>query len=437
MFPPRLAVLALASLICAFALLACGGGGGDDPPVAPTRSFYMGSTPYFARPAIAPDWRFENMAERDLLSLHVDDFWGVPWDHCNAAGCTNLPASWKSSWENLAAQARATGKPIYLAVSPLGDRKTLARRVKADGTLEDGWAPEDANGCYTFATDASAATHKAAYIGFMKYLIGLVGPTFVSPAVEMNIPFTSCPGQKAAWIAWYADVHAALKAAYPALPVFATFQMESMYGIADAASACGGSVTQEQCFAQRLAEALTIPGDRMAFSTYPAAWRYIRTSYPTDTYAVVKAATTRPIWVSETGWPAVKVLASYPHGGSGTCGADIAPTSFANDADQAAYADWLLSEAQAQGFEAVVWWLNRDYLDGAVAVTCPCDPATSDTCALADLFHAAGEAASPGGGGATFEYILRIFGNMALYNYDGTPRPAQATWHDWITRTRQ
>jgi hypothetical protein len=26
---------------------------------------------------------------------------------------------------------------------------------------------------------------------------------------------------------------------------------------------------------------------------------------------------------------------------------------------------------------------------------------------------------------------------MALYNYNGTPHSAQATWHSWLGRTRQ
>jgi hypothetical protein len=440
MTQPRVVGTILVSLVVAASMLACGGGGGgggsDTPSTAPTRSFYMGSTPYFARPGVSgPDWRFENMGERDLLSLHVDDFWGVPWDYCNAAGCSNLPASWRTSWENLASQARATGKPIYLAVSPLGDRKTLARRVLPAGTLQDNWAPIDGNGCYTFATDANAAAYKAAYIGFMKYLIGLVGPSFLSPAVEMNMPFTSCPAQKAAWIAWYSDVHAALKAAYPTLPVFGTFQMENMYGTTTG-SGCAVGTTYAQCFDQRLTEVLTVPGDRVALSTYPSSWRYGGGSYPTDTYAVIKGRTTRPIWVSETGWPAVNVLTSYQHTSGGTCGSEATPASFANETDQNAYLSWLLGEAQNQGLETVIWWLNRDYLDATVASACPCTPSASDTCVMADLYYTAGESVSAGSG-PTFEFVLRIFGNMALYNYNGTPHPTQGTWHSWVTRTRQ
>jgi hypothetical protein len=423
----------LASAFFAILLSGCGGGSGSNG--GSTRSFLMGSTPFFGTPSAYPDWKFENMGERDLLSLHVDDFFGVPWDYCSASGCTNLPANFVSNWQSLVSQAHASGKRIYLAVSPLGDRKTLAGRVLANGTRQEHWLGAsviDANGCYRFADDANAALYKAAYISYLKYLVDLVQPDFLSPAVEMNMPFTTCPAQKTAWIAWYSDVHAAIKAAYPSLVVFGTFQMEYMYGIADASAACAVGVSNNQCFDARLTDALAVPGDRIAFSTYPSPWSY-QGGYPTDTYDRVALATSRKIWVSETGWPAVKVRQSYLHGTSGSCGADLLPDTIANDSNQESYLNWLLGQAQAHRFEAVVWWLNRDYLDGTVAQSCPCDPATSDTCMLADIFYQAGELVP--GNGPYMEMILRVFGNMALHNYDGSNRPAQTTWSAWAARS--
>jgi hypothetical protein len=420
------------SLVFALALYACGGGGGGGSESGSSRSFLMGSTPFFASSTAFPDFRFENMDDRDLLSLHVDDFWGVPWIQCLDGTCTDsdLPAAWVNQWKNLAENAHASGKTIYLAVSPLGNRRTLAKRVLADGTYQENWAPADSNGCYKFVEDAAnAATYQTAYIAYVKYLVNLVKPAYLSPAVEMNIPFTECAAQKSAWIAWYTGVQNALKAEYPSLVIFPTFQMESMYGIANAQAACT-SGTVSECFGTRLTEALAIPADRMAFSTYPSGWKFspaFNYSYPTDTFARTKAATTRKIWVSETGWPAVPVRTSYQHGASGSCAATYAmPDAIANDSEQAKYIDWLLNEAQNQRLEAVVWWLNRDYLDGTVAAKCPCDPATGDTCRLADLFYSLGSDYG--------EFALRIFGNMALFNYDDSPRPGYATWKRFRSR---
>lgn len=426
--------LATLAVISSLILYACGSGGGGSggsgsPTSAPTRSFLMGTTPFFTTPTVFPDWRFEDLDDKDLLSIHVDDFWGVPWDQCTALVCTP-PAAWVTKWTGFANTAKSKGKTLYLAVSPLKDRKRLAPKLDANGNNVGNWESQaqiDVNGCYNFATDSNAAVYKGAYISYVKYLINLVGPKYISPAIEIDIPFTQCPTQKAAWIAWYTDVHNAIKAAFPTLVVFPTFQMEHMYGIANAQAACTGGMTVAACFDLRLTEALTIPGDRIAFSTYPAGWEYradYSFSYPRDTYTRVTGATTRKIWVSETGWAAVKILASYPHV-TGSCGAELFPAS-ANDSELGNYLSWLLGEAQNQKMEAVIWWLNRDYLDGSVAATCPCSPATSDTCLLADVFYNADP--------VTGELLLRIFGNMALRYYDGSPRPAYTTWRDYFTR---
>lgn len=392
-----------------------------------TRAFMMGTTPFFMTPTEFPNWRFENLDDKDLLSLHADDFLGVPWVEFRDG--LPRPAAWENKWTTLANNASATDKTLYLAVSPLGGRKTLTPRVRADGSTESNWAPVDVNGCYPFATEADAEGYKTAYINYLTYLINLVQPKYLSPAVEINILFTQCPAQKAAWIAWYTDVHNAIKSAFPALTIFPTFQMEHMYGISDAQAACTGGVSFAACFDQRLTEALTIPGDRIAFSTYPILWKYLSDygfSYPTNTYAEVKKATSRKIWISETGWMAVKMLQSYQHGTVGTCGPDFFPANFANDTEHANYLAWLLGEAQTHGFEVVIWWLNRDYLDSATAATCPCS-GINDTCTLADLFYSAG--------GDTDERLLRMFGNMALRYYDGSPRPGHATWRDYFNRS--
>lgn len=436
----------LARLTMAIGVLCCAGcGDNSGGSVEQSRPFLMGSTPYFSSfngsQAIIPDWRFENLDDRDLLSLHVDDFLGVPWDYCDATACVNLPQSWADRWQQLANNAKATGKPIYLAVSPLGGRRTLAQNVLPDGSKQEGWNPNvDSNGCYLFDSDANATEYKASYISFLKYLIDMVGPDYVSPAVEMNMPFTICPAQKAAWIAWYNDVQAAIKAAYPKLIVFPTFQLEYLYGVADAASACS-SGSFASCFDTRLSEVLTIPADRIALSSYPAVWAYqaeFNYSFPRDTFAKIAQATPRRIWVSETGWPAIPVLSSYAHGATGSCGSVIYPSTLnvpgvgtfdlANDTAHAEYMRWLLGAAQDNDLEAVIWWLNRDFLDEAVTgnETCPCVPTGNGTCLLLDLFYSIG--------GDTAEVLFRVFGNMALRHYDGTPRPGLAVWHDYLSR---
>jgi hypothetical protein len=444
-------VVRIARLMLVCLILCCTGCSDDtedsEDPVE-TRSFRMGSSPFFAsvdgEQVIFPDWRFENLDDRDLLSLHVDDFWGVPWDYCDATACSGLPHSWVDQWRQLADAANATAMSLYLSLSPLGGRRTLAPTVLSNGSTRAGWNSNvDGDGCYAFDSDVDAARYKASYITYLKYIIDLVNPDYFSPAVEMNIPFTNCPLQKTAWIAWYNDVQAAIKAAYPQLIVFPTFQLEHMYGISDAAAACSsGTVTQ--CFDSRLSEALSIPADRIALSSYPSVWVYhdeFGYSFPRDTLARIAEATTRKIWISETGWPAIPVLSSYEHEAGGSCGAELIPSTLdvpgtgqfdlANDTAHADYMAWLLDEAQDQGLEAVVWWLNRDYLDDAVtgSEACPCLPESDNTCFFLDQFYDLS--------GNTGEILQRMFGNMALRYYDGSPRPGQALWKGYLQRQYQ
>lgn len=388
----------------------------------------MGASPFFATPTAFPNWRFENMPERDLLSVHADDFWGVPWDEFALSDApTNLPALWLNRWNGLRDQAKASNKVLYLALSPLGDRTTLAPKVDAAGNPVAHWAPVDAAGCFAFSTDANAAKYRTAYVNYVNYLVKLLQPSFLSPGVEINIQFTRCPAEKAAFFNWYSQMHQAVKTANPALTMFPTYQLEFLYGVADVQAACPG-ISVAACFDQRLTEALSLPAERIAFSSYPISWKF-RTEYagnlPTDTYSKLQAKTSLPIWISETGWATVPVRATYMHGSSSTCGLEVLPASIANETEQANYLKWLLAEAQTRRFETVIWWLNRDYLDGNVAATCPCSGA-NDTCSLADTFY------TLAGTGA--EALLRSFGNMALYRYDGSARPSQAVWHDYVTR---
>ncbi len=262
-----LLVLFVAGILLATGLHACRSGSGNGTE---SRPFLMGSTPFFATPTAFPDWKFENLEDRDLLSLHVDDFLGVPWSEFVKA-TPSLPSAWVTKWQNLANSAHATGKTLYLALSPLGNRKTLAPEVNSSGNPVPNWTTAvDANGCYQFASDTNAASYKDAYIKYAKYVIDLVQPKYFSPAIEMNIQFTSCStADKAAWIAWYTDVHNAIATAYPTLVIFPTFQLEHMYGIVDEPTVCSANLTPAECFALRLPEALAIPADRIAFSTYP------------------------------------------------------------------------------------------------------------------------------------------------------------------------
>jgi hypothetical protein len=414
------------------------------PAHAEQRPFLMGTS--VIAELVTPT--FEYLGDKDLLSLHLDDFEGIPWTQFRDN--TTLPASWESQWESIRSQSAASGKILYLAVSPLKDRKTLAANVDASGTKTENWAPVDGSGCYAFATDPNAEGYKQAYINYLKYLIDRIHPTYLSPTIEMNLQFKQCPAQSAAFKQWYADVHHSLKEAYPNLVIFPTFQAENMYGISDTAAWCGGTKTDATlaaCFEQRLTEALTVPGDRIAFSMYPFTWLYPPSGADTYTPSVpyddmfnrVERMTQRKIWISETGWPAVRLFTTYQHAApaSACSGVEFVPTPLiASDAKVTTHLSALLAQAQTRHFEAVVWWEDRDLIDATIAATCPCSTPASTTCQYTETLYLAGSGGTSAVLGSFGEITLRIFANMGLRNYNGTSRTGTYdVWASYLNQT--
>jgi len=400
---------------------------------AAQRPFLMGTSTFADYFAFA----FENPQDKDFFSIHVDDFLNIPWTAFQNG--TALPVSWVATVQGIQTNAVSSGKLIYLALGPLHNRTTLAGNVDASGNVTNNWAPQDSAGCYLFASDPNAGANKQVYINYVKYMVNLFHPTYLSLAIEMNIQFAKCPSQKAAYIQWYSDVHQAIKQAYPSLIVFPTFSADYMYGIADPTTWCGGTKTDASfgaCFQQRLTEALTVPADRIAFSTYPLSWKAPPT--PPDNYTPdvpledmftrVQQTTTRKIWISETGWQGVQIASSYQHASPpSSCGIFyISTPTFAGDALMADYMGKLLSQAQAKKFEAVVWWENRDYLDGTIASACPC-PGSNATCNNLEQVYQSG--------GTSTEVLYRYFGNMGLRYNDGSPRtPVFNVWTSYLSQ---
>jgi hypothetical protein len=354
-----------------------------------------------------------------------------------------LPAAWITRVRAIAADSAATGKTIFLSLGPLAGRRTLSAQADSSGNPVNGWVPVDAAGCYAFGSVANAEGFARAYAYYAKYMVDLFKPDYLGLVVEMNVEFTHCPSQKEGFKQWYAGVYRDVKRAYPALPMFATFQFEHLYGMADAAGWCGGVKTDAAlgaCFQRHLEEALALPGDRIAFSMYPANFKYPPSAPDSftpevpyaDAFRRVRQTTPKKIWTSETGWGAVEILTTYQHATpASVCGTSFMPVPFINgEANMREHLRQLLEQAQLHEFEGVVWWANRDIMDATTASTCPC-VGSNFTCDTTDqLYQSVGGAA-----GSALELAWRAFGNMGLRQKDGTPR--QTVYDEWQTHFAQ
>lgn len=97
-----------------------GNGSGDAK-----RAFIMGTTPFFMTPTEFPNWRFENLDDKDLLSLHADDFLGVPWVEFRNG--LPRPAAWENKWTTLANNAVKPARHYISLCLPSADARHCHR----------------------------------------------------------------------------------------------------------------------------------------------------------------------------------------------------------------------------------------------------------------------------------------------------------------------
>ena len=150
--------------------------------------------------------------------------------------------------DSIAAAAHATGKPIFLSVTPFdGTRSTLAPQAVGSGS---GSAVTMTPYGTAFATrSSSTATDSAAnilaYTRYVDWMIDEFQPTWLNVAIEINLYFENC-GSSAATGAIQVS-NAAYQAAHAhaaGLVVFPSIQIDHLYGYAG----CADGQTQADCF---------------------------------------------------------------------------------------------------------------------------------------------------------------------------------------------
>jgi hypothetical protein len=414
-----------------FALIACGGGGGGHTDAAVSDTAATDGAPDAAEHVqlaasgtqmviagsdlglqITPA---DLAADTDVIEIH-QEFYGVPWDAFLTA--TAPPAAWVAKLDSIASSAHATGKPIFLSISMLnGGRDHLAARTVIDGSgkvqSEDNWSAR----CYDFATASDGAAYKQAYLRYAAYMTQKFAPRWLNTAIEVNLFFEHCPAASAGLVDVANATYVQAKATDPSLVVFPSIQIDHLYGYDEATCPSGDHAA---CFDQHYAQIAPLSRDRFAISTYPIPLGgQTVASLPPDWFTRGAARAHERILVAETGMDSTAMIAK-PR--DAACFTVLSET----EADEGAYLSRLLADAQANHFDLVNWWSDRDLVVAPLMTACPC---TFDAtwCAVLDAFRGPPTTTGPDTQ-LLGELSLKVFGTMGLRSYDGTPKAFYATW---------
>nr|HEX4312987.1 hypothetical protein [Kofleriaceae bacterium] len=424
---------AVAAIALVFAACGGGGGGGSNPDAhrgdagsggsagdaalvdaAPARPLLAsgGVQVLVTGPAIGLQITPADLgSDDDVLEIH-QEFYGVPWDQFLAHQAP--PAAWVAIMDGIAANARATGKPVFLSVSMLnGGRDTLAAKTAVDGSgnvsATDDWAAH----CYDFGSASDAAAIQQAYLDYVSWMIDEFGPQWLNFAIEVNLFDEPCHAQFPALVTAANATYAAIKAKQASIVAFPSFQIDHLYGVAD--GSCAGS-DQAACFDANYADISTMTRDRFAMSSYAINLGGMTVaSLPADWFSRGAARAGEREIIAETGTNSTPVVIDDPNAGCEQLISGDEPTA-------AAYLSRVLGDAYAQHIEVVNWWSDRDLVVQQVMTDCPC---TFDQtwCAVVAAFRGTDPATEDFG-----ELALKAFGTMGLRAYDGTPKSLLATW---------
>jgi hypothetical protein len=342
----------------------------------------------------------------DVVNVH-QDFFGIPWN--DFAANTPPPPAWAAKMEDLARQAHATGKDVFLALAPLdGDRAHLAPNVvvsPAGEGLVHAWKPA----CYDLTTASDGASLVTAYARYIDYMVRLVQPRWTNIAVELSLFHVTCPAAWDGMVTLEREAYDTAKRAAPEAPAFPSIQIDALYGRVG----CPPPRTADQCYEAEYAAMANLERDRFAISTYP--YNFAGFDRPQDLPAdyLTRAAARggERLFIAETGWLATNVVVTDQNA---QC-----LTALANSAtEQADYFDRLVGDSIANNVEVITWISNRDFLIPEIMTQCPCT-FSEPWCSVLDFFR--GQASTPVAK-RDAEVNFKVFGTMGIRDYDGAPR---------------
>ncbi len=340
-----------------------------------TRSFLMGFTPWpYDATLEAVDWTYERInLNGDIVSHHMEE--GVPWPE--AAAGSAFAQEFRDEITSRTARY-VDSKKVLLSISPLNmgrDGMALYRGASGSMALPSPWDGYALN----------SAEVKTAFLNYAVSMVESFQPDYLVLGVEVNLLIRNNPALWDAYLDLHEATYAALKTAYPDLPV----------GVSVFCVPFFPEWSPSDNLASQIAglRQLETSADFIAFSLHPFMSGLTAESFPSDYLSRLYALTDKPVAVSESSYPA-----QYWQ----TMNAPLIDFN-GTPAKQEAFLRSMLSASDTAGALFVIWFSLRDFdalWEGALG---------SDPTAL-------------------------VWRDTGLYGEDGDARAALSLWQEWFKR---
>ena len=294
-----------------------------------TRSFDMGFTPWpWALNSDALDVTYEFINQHsDIISHHIEE--GVPWDE--ALSGQPFHPKMMASWETRKRMISPDLK-VFLSISPINQ----LRNGMADYRGADYQIPISA---YFKGKKFNDADVKTAYTNYAKRAVDFFKPDYLAIAIEVNELWDNNPDAWDEFTDLYKHTYQTLKNTYPKLPIFFTV---SLHNVVNAERG-----NPEETWVK--IKNLWAFSDIAAISFYPFLQYPFDLRDPISALDEVRKHTTKPIAISEAGYPGkqnlVEALKDLP----------------ATPEIQKNVYYVLLNKANKNNYEFLVLWAYRDY----------------------------------------------------------------------------
>jgi len=350
----------------------------------------------------------------DMINIQPE-FLGIPYEKF-AAG-SQLPDGdpWAQQMSDVAKSARQTGKKLLVQIA-LVRINLIGNAAYTDGPVQvqASWAPACAD-----LTRPEYAHVAQAYTNYALWIARTFTPEYYVIMLEPNLYYSSCGGNTPTWrylVKLERDVYRAVKAEFPSMLLFPSFNLEAIYGVNPLAVPDPGGFDQAHYLAL-----LAMKRDRLGLVSFP---QVMGNPYkiPLDylTRILDRNPNEPPVVLTEIGWNTTSV--TYYDQVNRNCVMSYSEPSYVS-----AFLKFVLYSGYAGNFDVITWWSSRDEMPAGVVDTCFPTATPPEFAECADNIWCVAVSVArayppPGSVPALAELSLKAFGAMGLRSYDGTAK---------------